>query len=207
MVVSMDEELDFDSAARRIADTVADHDGHGVIIVVAGLPAAGKSTMVDRVRTLCRKSGPTPVILDKDQVAHPYEGLAMNALTGDEAIRDGAVYRRMVLPHTEAILSSAVRMMYDAGLPVLVDRPSTAAARFAVNTGRHLGRVLEEAFDRPVALTVWMDADAEVQRERMIKRALIRDDFKLADFEAYRKSLGPLADFPAELCDIRLSAS
>lgn len=198
---------DSGAVARHLAETVAEAAEGGVIIVISGLPAAGKSTLSERLRELCSRDGRGVVVLDKDHVAHPYEGIAMAALTGDEFVRDGQIYRRMVLPHIESILTSVVQMMYDAGTVVIVDHPAIDAAQTAVDTGRHLTDVHSEHFDRPVTATVWMDVDADTQRDRMIRRGFARDDFKLADFDGYRAPLGPVADFPAELCDVRLNTT
>lgn len=191
-------------ATRIITESVTELGEKNPIVVIAGLPAAGKSTLANSVRDSLAKKGMLSAVLDKDEVAAPFEGMAMHSLVGDEFVRDGSVYRTMVLPETDAIMTALVRMTRDAGLAVLVDRPYIEEANQAVASGDHLSVILSEKFDRPVAMTVWVDVDANTQHQRMVDRGLMRDQPKLADFSSYRDDLGAATSFPPDLCDVYL---
>lgn len=196
--------LSIKEATKIITESVIESGEKNPIIVIAGLPAAGKSTLVNSVRESLAKKGILSAALDKDEVAAPFEGMAMHSLVGDEFVRDGLVYQTMVLPETDAIMTALVKMTGDAGLAVLVDRPHIGEANQAVVSGEHLSVILTEKFDRPVSMTVWVDVDANTQYQRMIDRGLMRDQTKLADFSSYRDDLGAATSFPPDLCDVYL---
>lgn len=181
------------TAVLRLFDT-ATIPCHGGVVACAGLPAAGKTTLAQKIIA----ARPEIVVIDKDTVAHniatgatgtTLEQVCMGRLTGNPDDRDSQVYRTRVLPYTMRLVAAYTAMVSSAGLPVLLDLPFIAQANTALADGSTLAEAITaEVVDVDAAL--WLTVPAEDQMYRMLSRGARRDDGKLADFRAYRATLG-----------------
>lgn len=185
-------------AVLRLFDTITCL-GAAPVIAVAGPPAAGKTTLTQRIAA----ARPEVVVLDKDTITGDAESRCMTVLTGVPDDRDSEVYRAVVLPHTLALVATTATMYRDAGVPVLLDLPFIAQANAAIAAGEHLRQAITQAVV-PVDAAVWLSVTAEQQQARMISRGAARDADKLRAFTAYRATLGAAAE-QVPVADLHLS--
>ncbi|MGA6209323.1 AAA family ATPase [Nocardia testacea] len=157
--------------------------GNGVV-VVCGFPASGKSSSA---RYLAQHLA--AVLLDKDGFAPGLEEAVMQELTGNPHDRDSALYRRVVGPNIyDALTRNALH--FGRYARVVVDAPYleyvTAAAAAGVSLSEYI-RAKSEV-DVPVR-TVWVAADADTIKQRMISRGAERDLPKLEDWATYQRTV------------------
>ena len=168
--------------AERFAATLPPDEP--VCVLVAGLPAAGKTTLAARLRLELALTRPV-VALDKDEVNADAENAAMSRLT-HSADRDSDAYRRLVLSHTMEVLAATAKTYLNGGVSVLIDAPSIDAARTVAHNPRPLSKVAAVHSGIPFTHAIWLTVDADTQQRRMVRRGAARDVSKLADFDAYR---------------------
>lgn len=192
LALAREEDDDLRELYREVAGELASLEQRGSLTVIAGLPAAGKSTLAAR-----RAAESGALLIDKDSVNALEPELAARLGTG-RYDRDSRDYHAAVAPATRAMLRAAVKAAMDGGLDVVVDAPMLGLAREAL-LGGFYGRSFAMRIrhwlgigDDVMVTVVWVFADSPVRRARMKARAARRDSVKLADWEAYDWSLGAL---------------
>ncbi|MFI8977423.1 AAA family ATPase [Nocardia asteroides] len=172
-------------AAQAVLEAVAGRARPGTVIVVAGLPASGKTTTSTTLADLSEA-----IVLDKDTYAPLLEQSIMSELTGDAFDRDSDTYRTMVSPHLYASLAT-VACAVAQKCPVILDAPFLSFVSAAAASGISLGdRIKAVAGDPAVQIvTVWVTTDPAHIRSRMLARGAARDASKLADFDTYRTTV------------------
>lgn len=160
---------------------------HGLttgLVVVCGFPASGKSSSA---RYLARSW--SAVLLDKDGFAPALEEAVMQELTGSPHDRDSDTYRRVVGPNIYDALTRNGLLVGRYGR-VVIDAPYLEYVSAAAAAGQSLSQFIRSKSDVDVPVkTVWIAADAETIRDRMISRGAERDRPKLDDWATYRRTV------------------
>lgn len=155
-------------------------------VVVAGLPASGKSTFARALADAL----PGTVIVDKDQITGPLVRAALAAAAQPHDL-DGPFYKRWLSPASyEATLAAATAVVRGGATPIIV-APYESALEDPTWHGalrRRLG--VDELH------IVWMIADPPTLRDRMIQRGEPRDRTKLDEWATWSSRL-PLGREPA----------
>lgn len=202
-----DLEVELDQAHVKLLDTFTqaldlqtkfrDLQQRGALTVVAGLPAAGKST---KAREIAEASG--ALLIDKDEV-NPYEPDMAARMAGGRYDRDSTDYQAHVLPVTTSMLATAVRGGLDGGQEVVLDAPLLAMATEALvhyldgpDFATRIRQWLGIGSTIPVRV-IWMTADSDTRRERMKARGARRDAGKVSNWANYESQLGPVASMEA----------
>jgi predicted kinase len=168
--------------------------------VVAGPPGSGKSTVA---RLLLAELEPAPALLDKDTMYGGFVAAVLAAARRPPGEREGAWYDEHVKVHEYGGMTATANEIRSRGCPVLLCGPFTEQIH---DPGRWKSWVADLG-GGPVRL-VWIRADAETLRERLVRRASGRDTAKLAGFDAFiarmRPDIAPAA--PHVAIDNRLTA-
>lgn len=159
------------------------------LIVVAGLPGCGKSTVA---RQLQRSLGHT--VIDKDRTFRESENSQMLSLGGEPWDRDSDLYRSQVYPETLARMGRLARTSRELGGSLILDAPFLSQAREALAWNVQYADALEGALGIRPDLIFWVGGSARWQEQNMRTRGAERDRTKLRDFAAYRQTLSPLTE-------------
>lgn len=154
-------------------------------VVVAGLPASGKSTFA---RQLAHEL-PGAVIVDKDEITGPVVRAAL-ASAGQPPDLDGAYYKRWLSPASYEATTAAARAVVEGGATPIIVAPYEKALEdpaWPDSLRRHLGAGQLHV--------VWMFAARPTLHHRMAQRGEARDHSKLADWDAWAAQL-PTAKAP-----------
>jgi predicted kinase len=168
--------------------------------VVAGPPGAGKSTVA---RLLLARLDPVPALLDKDTMYGSFVAAALKAGARPPGEREGPWYDEHVKVHEYAGMSATAREIRSYGCPVLLSGPFT---RQIHDPGRWRSWV--DGLGGGTVRLIWVRADADTLRRRLIARESGRDSGKLADFAAFtaRMRLGDPPAVAHAVIDNRLTA-
>ncbi|WP_280471817.1 AAA family ATPase [Nocardia cyriacigeorgica] len=173
---------------------LADHTLHSLdqaieglkngLVVVCGFPASGKSTVA---RYLALRLD--AVLFDKDGFAPALEQSVMRELTGNPHDRDSEIYRSVVGPNIyEALTCNALRVAQRAR--VVVDAPFLEFVSAATARMSSLSEFILAKAEAVVPVrSVWVAADPETIKNRMISRGAERDRPKLDDWATYRSTV------------------
>lgn len=155
----------------------------GVVWVVTGPPGAGKSTLAD---VIARVAQPPPAVLDKDTLFSGFVAEVLSAYGRDHGEREGAWYDAHVKVHEYSGMAATAAQVRAHGCPVVLVAPYTSQIRDAV-----AWRALVDAVGGEPVRLLWVRADAETLRRRIIGRGRSRDTGKLAAFEEFVARIRP----------------
>jgi predicted kinase len=154
------------------------------MIFIVGVAGTGKST-VARALT---KQFPS-VYLDRDTVAGRYTDmfLAHNGLDPDD--RDSAFFLTHCRDVEYDITMDVALENVELGKNIILISPFTKELKDATWIDRNLARIGYSLDDVEVKVIVVYLSDMDVQRDRIIKRATLRDTWKLEHWEEYAKRI------------------
>jgi predicted kinase len=140
-------------------------------LVVAGPPAAGKTTLATRLAATLGW-----VIADLDAVTGALTAAALRLVGGDQSAIDGAEGRRIRAARYEALLSVAAANL-EIGLGVVVSGPFSAELADS-ERWQAVARRLEATPMRPAVTLVYVDCPPELRLQRLLIRGAARDRTK-----------------------------
>lgn len=151
--------------------------------IVAGAPAAGKSTVATMLLDVLR---PVPALLDKDVLFAGFVAEVQAAHGRDQGEREGAWYDAHVKVHEYGGMTAAARQIRSAGCPVMLVAPFTGQIR-----DPEAWRAWVAALGGEPVRLVWVRCDEVTLRHRLLARGSERDGGKLAGFDAFVGRMRP----------------
>ncbi|MDU0968382.1 MAG: AAA family ATPase [Actinomycetaceae bacterium] len=156
-------------------------------VVVIGSAGSGKSTIA---REIARQVG--GAYLDKDSVANVFTGALLAAHGEDPSVRDGsAYYTEVVRPLEYETLLNVGTDNLRLGRSVIFDAPF--GAYFAQADYIEKRRAELRWPEDVKVVVVRVSASAEATRRRLEKRGLARDEWKLAHWDEFWRTIGSQA--------------
>jgi predicted kinase len=154
----------------------------GNLVVVAGHPAVGKSTLAE---TLCENNRGW-VLLDKDTTTGPVVAAAMNAYTGNPVDRESAPYLQWVRPaEYEAFAATAIGAS-KYGATVVAVAPWTAQ----LADQRWLSNFEFDCQFAGITLTgLWIACNKAEHLDRLARRGSPLDRTKRLNLDAWHSTL------------------
>jgi len=144
-----------------------------------------------------------PALLDKDTMYGSFVAATLKAGERPPGEREGPWYDEHVKAHEYAGMSATAREIRSYGCPVLLSGPFTRQ----IHDPSHWRSWVDGLGGGTVRL-IWVRADADTLRHRLIARESGRDSGKLADFAAFtaRMRLNDPPAVPHAVIDNRLTA-
>jgi predicted kinase len=156
------------------------------VLVIAGAPGAGKSTVADLLLHRLREDGrPVPALLDKDTVYGDFVSALLESAGRSPGEREGPWYDVHIKRFEYGGLTATAREIATRGCPVLLSGPFTQQIR---NPGSWAEWVVE--LGGPVTL-IYVRTDAATLAGRLAARDSHRDGGKRADFGAFIERMQP----------------
>lgn len=153
---------------------------HPTLILVAGGPGAGKTTLG---RALVRRI-PSAILLDKDVLASPWVDKVLEQLNNGQVDRDSRVYLDVVRPlEYEALMATAIDNL-------ALGRTVVAVAPFGPELRDEEWMFLcrhRAAAAGARMMVIWIETGADLARERMVVRNDARDGWKLAHWNEFAR--------------------
>lgn len=151
------------------------------LLLVGGFAGSGKSTLGKALSEATR----WPVI-DKDTTARPMTEQFLAALGQDPNDRHGSVYLEQVRPVEYRTTLQAAFRQIECGLSAIV----TAPFLLEMTSDSWVSQIdmrCSSLSCKPVY--IWVDCDMETMRARVEQRGAARDGWKLANWEAYQRTV------------------
>ena len=150
------------------------------LIIVASPPASGKTFVSERLAS--ELSG--AVYLDKDDLGELVR--CAFRVGGERFDMDGKFYSESIRPYEySTVLNIAFSTLRFADT-VILNGPFTREVRSSEYMRSLKERAEEQGAD---LILIWVQASAEICRERMMKRGADRDALKLENFENYARGI------------------
>jgi predicted kinase len=151
--------------------------------VIAGAPAAGKSTVAAALLSVLR---PVPALLDKDVLFGGLVSEVLRAYGRPDMEREGAWYDAHVKVHEYRSMTKAARLIRGAGCPVMLDAPFTTEIR-----DEKRWRSWVEALGGDSVQLIWVRADPQQLYTRLVARGREWDLGKLNNFDEFISRMRP----------------
>ena len=145
--------------------------------MVGGLAGTGKTKTA---KVLSKRL--QAALLDKDTLTRPLVEKLLQTLGSHEHDRESEIYLREVRPLEYAILLKTAREVLDGGSSVVLAAPFISE----LSNPEWLSNFEFDAQMGSITTAyIWVQADDETTRQRLIARAAPRDAWKLAHWEEY----------------------
>ena len=152
------------------------------LIVIAGCAGAGKTTIG---KELSKQLG--YVLIDKDPVTREYTDFILTKLGSFAGDRESELYKNDILPIEYKVTFSICKDILDCGNSVIVTIPFISQIR---NWSNWLMLKNEVGLDDNVDIKfIWLKHNIDVEKENILKRDAMRDDYKLKHWDNYTKSV------------------
>lgn len=161
------------------------------ILVIAGAPGAGKSTVGDLLLQRLRAARrPVPALLDKDTLYGDFVAAMLEFAGRSPGEREGAWYDAHIKRYEYSGMTATAREIATRGCPVLLSGPFTRQIREP-----DLWALWVAELGSPATL-IYVRTDEATLASRLAARGSHRDTDKRADFASFLARMTPDVDPP-----------